>query len=168
MDTQGIFPFAHIQMEGAAQLTFHFCSSVPVRHTNLYLSFCFTTLIFIWETRLGDDRIPDRGGILIHIITENRLRHASGPIQAQTLIPLHTQTINYVILFLNILPASKLSLHYQISFPSLAVHQYRRPCEFMCTTFCCHLSAKLPFTANLMFSCYVNLIFSYCHFNVSF
>ena len=43
MDAQGIFRFAHIRMEGAAYSTFYFCSSVPVRHTNLY--FFFTTIL---------------------------------------------------------------------------------------------------------------------------
>ena len=46
MDLQGIFRFARIQTEGAAYSTFQFCSSVPIRHTNLYLSVCFTTPIF--------------------------------------------------------------------------------------------------------------------------
>ena len=36
---------------------------------------------FIRETRLGGDRISDQGMILIHILTENRLRHTSGPVQ---------------------------------------------------------------------------------------
>ena len=46
MDTQGLVRFAHIQTEGAAYSTFHFCSSVPVCHTHLYFSVCFTTAIF--------------------------------------------------------------------------------------------------------------------------
>ena len=46
MDTQGIFCFACRQTEGAAYSTFHFCSSVPVSHTNLYLSVYLTTIIF--------------------------------------------------------------------------------------------------------------------------
>ena len=46
MDAQGTFHFAHLQTEGAAYLTFYFCSSVPVRNTNLYLSVCFATPIF--------------------------------------------------------------------------------------------------------------------------
>ena len=36
MDTQTLVHFAHIQMEGAAFSTFHLCSSVPVRHTDLH------------------------------------------------------------------------------------------------------------------------------------
>ena len=46
MDTQGLLCFAHIQTECAAYSTFHFCSSVPVRHSDSYLSVCLTTAVF--------------------------------------------------------------------------------------------------------------------------
>ena len=39
-----------------------------------------STSLFIWETREGENRIPDRGWILIHNITENRLRRPSSPV----------------------------------------------------------------------------------------
>ena len=46
MDVQGIFRFARRQTEGAAYSTFHFYLYVPVRHTQLYLSFCITAGFF--------------------------------------------------------------------------------------------------------------------------
>ena len=55
----------------------HSCLSSPKNSSNLFIN------LFIWETRLGEDRIPGQGQILIHIITENRHRHASGPVHHQ-------------------------------------------------------------------------------------
>ena len=46
MDTQGIICFACWQTKGAAYSTFHFYLSVPVRHTNLNLSFGIIAIIF--------------------------------------------------------------------------------------------------------------------------
>ena len=45
-------------MEGAAYLTFYFCSSVPVRHTDLYLSVCFTTAIISSKGRCSFFPLP--------------------------------------------------------------------------------------------------------------
>ena len=64
----------------------------------LFKFFYFIYQTFIWETRLGEDRIPDRGLILIQNITENRLRHASGPVQntdSVTFIPRYTSWSGY-------------------------------------------------------------------------
>ena len=46
MDARTLDHFAHIKRKGAAYSTLHFCSSVSVRHTDLYLSVCFRTAIF--------------------------------------------------------------------------------------------------------------------------
>ena len=47
-----------------------------------------TTILFIWKTRRDEIRIPDQGWILIHVITENRLRHAC--------VPVHFHRIRYI------------------------------------------------------------------------
>ena len=52
MDAKGIFRFAHIQMQGAAYSIFHFCSSVPTRHTDSYFSVRFTTFIAAPSVRI--------------------------------------------------------------------------------------------------------------------
>ena len=58
-------------------------------HINKLFNSPLTISPFIWETRLGKVRFQIEAMTLIHNITENRLRHARGPVQ-------NTESVTYI------------------------------------------------------------------------